>query len=91
VKGTEAEVAAYVQQFMKQYQWALERFFRGTVTSVTGSAGNYLVQIQRTNEAKPDGGTYLCAINGYTPTVGDKVECIWRDQITAYVLWKLPA
>lgn len=63
------------------------RFFQGTITAVTTNGVAYLCQIQRVGDTGADGNDYLCVTPGYTPVVGDVVECEWRDLNVGYVLW----
>ena len=85
----EKDVAAYVDRYMRQNYGRLldAQYFVGTVVEVGGALGACIVQVQRNGESVPDGATYACSIPGYYPQVGDSVECCWRDNKTAYVLW----
>lgn len=65
------------------------RFFRATVSSVSGVAAPFLVGLIRNGESTPDGGSYACATPGYTPAVGHDVLCVWIDESNAVVLWKM--
>lgn len=90
----EGNLASYLRQFLRAEldQLAYNRFFRGTVTSVTvQSSGTVLVAITRPGESGSDGNAYVCATPGYRPMVGDDVECVWRDRRRGYVLWPLNA
>ncbi|MDP9325704.1 MAG: hypothetical protein M3O87_04110 [Candidatus Dormibacteraeota bacterium] len=72
----------------KTFDHQLNPFFRGTVTSVVSAGAGvngYLVQVRRAETSAPDGIGYLCAIPGYTPSVGDDVDCMWRDAQVGYV------
>lgn len=62
------------------------RFFRGKVTGVQQVGTRYFVTLQRTGEPGSDGGLYPC-VSGYTPAVNDDVECFWRDENRAWVLF----
>lgn len=66
----------------------LNRFFQGYVTAVIGSRP-YQVLLQRISETTADGASYMSPNPGYFPRVGDLVECVWRDDKIAYVLWPL--
>lgn len=61
------------------------RYFQGTVAGVTVSGSAYEVAIQRVGEPAADGNTYHCAVPGYVPQVGDRVELAWRDRSVAHV------
>lgn len=63
------------------------RFFQGTLVTVTAHGQGYLCQLQRVGDSGVDGNTYLCVTPGYVPFVGDVVECVWRDSNVGYVLW----
>jgi hypothetical protein len=83
---SEGELAAYLDERDRRQNSRLlaDRYFQGTVTAVSG-AGPYTVQIQRVGETQPDGNTYVCAVPGYIPLLGDVVELAWRDAHTAHV------
>jgi hypothetical protein len=90
----EAGLAAYVDKlFQRKYnRLVLNRFFQGIVTAVSPGAwdaavGAFViqVQIQRIGEAASDGNWYACTVPGYYPVIGDRVELVWRDDVTAHV------
>lgn len=62
------------------------RFFQGTVAGVIGSGVPYQITLTRVGESQQDGNTYQVMAIGYVPTIGDRVECFWRDPFTAYCL-----
>ncbi|MHB8573535.1 MAG: hypothetical protein ACYDAY_11390 [Candidatus Dormibacteria bacterium] len=81
---------AVIRIIQKRFGRRIDRHFNGTVQSVTGSAGNYTVIVKRTGASTNDPNPLMCMMPGYTPVVGDRVECMWRDEVRAYVLWKIP-
>ena len=93
----EAQLQFFVDTYLSRGGLArkLDRFFTGTVASVTNAAGGapttrpFACTITRLGEAAADGNTYLCSSLDYIPRVGDVVECAWRDEATGYVLWPL--
>lgn len=64
------------------------RFFRGTVTAVNvpAAGGTYTVRVRRTEQAAGDDGNTYAVLAGYLPQVGDMVEMVWRDDVTALCL-----
>lgn len=86
------ELAEWLDVYLaRKYGRLLNRFFRGTVHEVKGVSGNYRVALIRLGETLPDGNLYQVAPTySGTPMAGDKVECMWRDDATAYVLFKAP-
>jgi hypothetical protein len=63
------------------------QMFRGTVSAVRAGQGSAFLC-----DVIPVGATaplrdLACCTPGYTPVVGDDVECMWRDNRIAYMLW----
>lgn len=91
-----ARLATYVETLLRRrYAHRLDRFFSAQVATVTAASATtgrpYLVTLTRTGEAAPDGNEYLCATPGYIPRIGDLVDCMWRDETSAYVMWPTSA
>lgn len=51
-----------------------------------GGGPPFVVTVIRNGETTADGNTYQVLAAGYVPVPGDRVECVWRDQWTAYCL-----
>lgn len=84
----ETALAAYLDRWMQAKGRLLDqRFFRATVTGVSvATQGPFLCTLAPATT--PTMTLQALAPNpGYTPLVGDDVECVWRDLNTAYVLW----
>lgn len=83
------QIASFVDGYMdRKYGRLMQQFFSAKIASVASTGSGYTVTIIRNGETVSDGASYAVAPN-YVPKVGDVVECAWRDQANAYVLWPL--
>lgn len=83
---SEAELAAYLAE--RDQRASLDPF-QGTITAVDASRVTYavtVVQVQRVGESRPDPHWHACALPGYTPQVGDRVDLAPRDQHVSQVV-----
>lgn len=82
-----AEIQNFIDGYLSRaYGRRMNPWFQGKVASVTSSTTGVTVTITRTGESATDGVSYQVA-PGYTPTVGDVVDCQWRDNASAYVMF----
>jgi hypothetical protein len=84
-------MGARIDEYMRRHPrlWD-KRFFRATITATsTPSVGTLCTVVEFGISAVIATHTAMCANPGYTPAVGDDVECMWRDESTCYVLWPL--
>src|SRR5579884_1960416 len=63
-----------------------ERYFQGFIVGI-GSPG--IVRIQRLGDPSTAITEVICVVPGYVPQIGDRVECVWRDDHFAYVAFPL--
>lgn len=91
IPADEAALDGYLTTWLNnKYPHLVNPWFQGTVLGVNGSFAPYTVTLQRLGEPGPDGGEYVVNPgSSWVPNVGDNVECCWRDQHTAYVMWPL--
>lgn len=84
---TEADLAKYIDSYIQgKYGRLLNSWFRATIVSVqVVDAHKTLCNIIRP-QATSFQGPYPCVTPGFTPVVGQEVECVWRDPHTAYIL-----
>lgn len=84
---TEKQMADYIESFIERKYGRLlgNRFFQGTVASVTTGVP-FQITLIRTGESKVDGNVYPVLSSAYIPQLGDRVECMWRDNNTAYCM-----
>lgn len=88
----ESALDGYLSTWLnKKYPHLTSPWFQAKVLSVNGANAPYTVTLQRLGEPGPDGGEYVVAPSypDPGPQVGDNVECCWRDQFSAYVMWPL--
>lgn len=88
---TPEEFGVHLDAYFRKHRRLWDRrFFRGTVTSVSsGGVPPCTVTVVELGSDTTAVHTGISAIPGYTPAVGDDVECVWRDEATCYILWPL--
>lgn len=65
----------------------LNKVFRAKITAIDTTKDPRWIQVQRNGEDSPDPNWYVAAApGGYTPQVGDEIDLIWRDDVTAHIL-----
>jgi hypothetical protein len=90
----EKAMDAYLTSWMahKYPRFLGNRFFQATVKTATARATfGYTCTLAQVGETAADGATYLSpqpAAN-YTPAAGHVVQCVWLDDSTALILFRL--
>lgn len=64
-----------------------QRYVSATVTGVDYTSTPMQVQVQMDGDDSSSGGFHKIGANWYYPRVGDFVEMVWRDPVTAWVAW----
>lgn len=86
------DLGAFVDELVqRKYGDRLNPWFRATVTQVSGTSGNYRVQLQMLGDVASDGTNHRVAPTYVgSPAIGDIVEGVWRERRIAWILWKVP-
>lgn len=84
---SEPDLAAYLDKRDQRLydRLLLNRFFKGTITAVSGTKFPYQIQVQQGSQPS-DGMWHNCTTPGYIPAIGDQVELAWRDKRVAEVV-----
>lgn len=84
-KIQEKSLASYTNRIVQQQIGRQGSHFMLTVTAVSGSRGAWFVSGTMVGETSVT-GNIKCAVPGYRPSIGDLVDCAWRDNNQAYVI-----
>lgn len=91
---TEKDMDAYLTSWMahKFPRFNGNRFFQATVATATARATfGYTCTLTQVGETVADGAIYLSPQPAavYTPAAGHVVQCVWLDDSSALILFRL--